>query len=180
MEKPYLYILCGIPFSGKTTVATALAHWLGITRVAIDDINAERDVWDDEIGMSPEEWTKTYDEAYRRLGLVLSQRKSALDDSTNFTKHLRDHLRALAERYDAHTMVIYVDIPFSDARRRWQENRQTRVRDDVRDSDFAYVVAQFEPPTEDENVLRYDGSIPLEKWILLTVSERNDTPSVHF
>ncbi len=77
MEKPYLYILCGVPFSGKTTVATALADWLDINRVAIDDINNERNVWDDETGMSPEEWTRTYDEAYRRLGLILSQEKSA-------------------------------------------------------------------------------------------------------
>jgi predicted kinase len=165
-------MLCGLPFSGKTTVATALAHWLGINRVAIDDINDEREVWDDETGMSPEEWTKTYDEAYRRLGLALSQGKSALDDSTNFTKRLRDHLRALAERYNARTTVIYVDIPFSEARHRWQENRQTRVSADVRDSDFAYVVEQFEPPTEDENVFRYDGSISLEKWISLTFSDR--------
>ena len=172
MEKPYLYILCGVSFSGKTTVATALADWLGINRVAIDDINGERNVWDDETGMSPEEWTRTYDEAYRRLDLILSQGKSAIDDSVNFTKHLRDHLRALAESYGAHTTVIYVDIPFSEIQRRRQENRQTRVRADVRDSDFAYVVEQFEPPTEEENVLRYDGSISLEKWIPLTFSRR--------
>jgi predicted kinase len=171
-------MLCGLPFSGKTTVATALARWLGIKRVAIDDINDELDVWDDETGLLPEEWTKTYDEAYRRLGLVLCQGKSALDDSTNFTKHLRDHLRALAESYNARTMVIYVDIPVSEVRLRWQKNRQTRVRADVRDSDFAYVVEQFEPPTEDENVLRYDGSISLEKWISLTFSERERHSSV--
>ncbi len=141
-----------------------------INRVAIDDINNERNIWDDETGMSPEEWSRTYDEAYRRLGLILSQGKSVMDDSANFTKHLRDRLRALAESYGAHTMVIYVDIPFSEVQRRRQENRQTRVRADVRDSDFAHVIAQFEPPTEDENVLRYDGSISLEKWIPLLQS----------
>jgi predicted kinase len=172
MEKPILYILCGVPFAGKTTVATALAHWLDINRVAIDDINHERGVWNDETGMSAEEWTETYNEAYRRIGLVLSRGKSVLDDSVNFTKDLRDRLRALAGRYGASTTVISVDIPLPEAQRRWQENRQTRVRANVRDSDFAYVVEQFEPPTDDENVLRYDGSISLEEWIRLTFSER--------
>ena len=66
--------------------------------------------------------------------------------------------------------MIYVDIPFSEVQRRRQENRQTRVRADVRDSDFAHVIAQFEPPTEGRNVLRYDGSISLEKWIPLLLS----------
>lgn len=36
---------------------------LGVSRVAIDDINGERGVWNDETGLSPEEWTKTYQEA---------------------------------------------------------------------------------------------------------------------
>jgi predicted kinase len=168
VKKPCLYILCGFPFAGKTTLARALIGALGIKRVAIDDINAERGVWDDERGLSAEEWTKTYNEAYRRIDAFLSQGESVIDDSVNFTRELRDRLHAIAQRRDACTIVIYVDVSLSEAQRRWQENRQTAVRADVRDDDFAHVLEHFEPPTEDEQMLRYDGILPVEEWIGLT------------
>jgi len=167
LKKPCLYILCGLPFAGKTTLARVLESRLEVSRVAIDDINTERGVWNDETGMSPEEWTNTYNEAYRRINLLLSQRKSVVYDSVNYTKELRDRLRAIAENYDARTVVIYVDIPVAEVLRRWRENRQTSGRADVRDSDFAEVLNHFESPTEDEHVLRYDGSIPVEDWVSL-------------
>jgi predicted kinase len=170
MKKPHLYILCGLPFAGKTTLARALVCRLGINRVAIDDINTERGVWDDEIGLSPEEWTNTYNEAYRRIGIHLNRGESVVDDSVNFTKNLRDRLQAIARRYDAHSAVIYIDVSLSEAQRRWQENRQTLVRADVRDDDFAHIIEHFEPPTEDEQMLRYDGSISVEEWVSLTFS----------
>jgi predicted kinase len=165
MKEAHLYILCGLPFSGKTTLANELVSRLGVSRVAIDDINGERGVWDDETGLSPEEWTNTYQEAYRRINLLLKQGKSVVDDSVNYARELRDRLRAIAERHGAATTVIYVDVPLAEARRRWLENRQTARRADVRDSDFANVVEHFEVPTEDENVLLYDGTISAAAWI---------------
>jgi predicted kinase len=168
MRQAHLYILCGLPFAGKTTLAKGLVSELGIKRVAIDDINTERGLWDDEKGLSPEEWTHVYNEAYRRIGLLLGQGERVMDDSTNFTREQRDRLRAIAARHNAATTVIYVTTPLAETRRRWQENRSTRVRGDVRDDDFTQVVENLEAPTEDENVLRYDGSTPVTEWIRST------------
>ncbi len=165
MTKPYLYILCGLPFAGKTTLAKEMVNLLGIKRISIDEINGERGIWNDETGMSPEEWTKTYEIAYQRIATFLSQGESVVDESANFTQEQRDHLRAIAEQYNAQTCVIFVDISLAEVQRRWQENRQTSVRNDVRDDDFAHVVEYFELPIEDENVLRYDESEPSEVWI---------------
>lgn len=170
MKKPCLYILCGLPFAGKTTLAKILER-SGISRIAIDDINTERGVWNDEMGMSPEEWTNIYNEAYWRIDLLLSQQKSVVNDSVNYTKELRDRLRAIAEAYHARTVVIYVDIPVAEAQRRWRENRQIAGRIDVQDSDFAEVLDHFEPPTEDEHMVRYDSSVPVEDWISLTLPD---------
>ncbi len=159
MEKPCLYILCGLPFAGKTTLAKEMVKLLGIKRVSIDEINGERGIWNDDTGMLPEEWTKTYDIAYQRIVTFLSQGESVVDDSANFTKEQRDRLQAIAKQYNAQTYVIFVDVSLAEVQRRWQANRQTLVRNDVRDDDFALVVEYFESPTEKENVLRYDGSI---------------------
>ncbi|HCI78216.1 MAG TPA: hypothetical protein DHW02_00840, partial [Ktedonobacter sp.] len=150
-------ILCGLPFAGKTTLAKALVRELHLSRVSIDDLNTERGIWDDEKGLSSEEWTNVYNEAYRRLDALLSQGKSVLDDNANFTREQRDHLRVIAAKYQVPTTVIYVMTPLTEVRRRWQENRQTKVRNDVRDEDFALVVDSFEAPTDDEHVVCYDG-----------------------
>jgi predicted kinase len=37
-----LFIMCGIAFSGKTTVAKQLVQAVGCAYVSLDDINAER------------------------------------------------------------------------------------------------------------------------------------------
>ncbi len=163
-------MLCGLPFAGKTTLAKELADWLGIKRVALDEINTERGIWNDETGLSPEEWDATYQEAYHRIAACLRQGESVIDDSTNFTRAQRDRLRSIAEQYQATTTVIFVDVLVSEARRRWQENRQTALRADVRDEDFAHVLHHFVPPTEDEQVLRYDGSLEARAWVRLTFS----------
>src|SRR5438093_426031 len=39
------------------------------------------------------------------------------------------------------------------------------------EDDFALVADNFEPPTDDENVVRYDGSTPLDTWIDQTFSD---------
>ncbi len=167
MPEPYLYIVCGLPFAGKTTLARELESIAGIHRVAIDDINTERGIWDDQTGLSSEEWTKTYQEAYRRIGVLLKQGLSVVDDSANFTKEQRKHLHTLAASYHAQSRVIYVSTPAGVACQRWQANRQSMWRTDVRDSDFAHVLENFEPPTADEYWLRYDGSLSAENWVRL-------------
>jgi predicted kinase len=86
MKQSYVYMLCGLPFAGKTTLTKELVHWLGIKRVAIDEINTERGIWNDETGMSSEDWAKTYQEAYQRIAAFLSQSESVVDDSANFTR----------------------------------------------------------------------------------------------
>ncbi len=155
---PSLYIMCGVPFAGKTTVALALVRQVGFRRVAIDDINDERGIWDDAIGLTPE--------AYRRIDLLLAQGHAVIDDSVNHTWVLRERLRAIAARNGASATVLYIAVPAAEARCRWVlRNRQTEERGDVRDEDFATVLDNFEPPRADETVLRYDGVLPLNAWI---------------
>lgn len=171
-DLPTLYILCGVPFAGKTTLAATLSSTLGCERIAIDDINDERGIWNPETGLSTDEWTRSYSEAYRRIELLLAAGRSVVDDSVNFTRQLRDQLRTIANRHGAKIVVIYVDTPIEEARRRWQVNRSQLFRQDVRDEDFAQVIDQFEPPTADEHAMRYDGSRPIEEWVELAFGNR--------
>src|SRR5690349_13392248 len=67
MPTPRLYILCGLPFAGKTTLAGVLSDRLGLARLALDDIISEWGVGLDGRPIPAEHWAAAYNEAYRRL-----------------------------------------------------------------------------------------------------------------
>jgi predicted kinase len=160
-----LYIVCGLPFAGKTTLAKALEQRLGFTRIDLDQINTALGVGLDGSPISPKEWDRTYAESYRQLGVALAAGQSVVYDATNFTKAQRDHLRAIANALNAPARVIYVALSEAEARLRWLSNRATHERYDVRDEDFELVATHFEPPIAEEQVIYYYPSQPLDDWI---------------
>lgn len=155
-----MYILCGLPFTGKTTLAEHLAEHLGITRIDLDAINLERGLGPNAGAISPQEWDATYIRSYKWLEELLDRGSSVIYDATNFTRAQRDQLRAIAQHYRAKTSVIYVNVPTYEARNRWQMNRVTGARYDVRDEDFAQVVDNFEAPDEERDMIEYNQSLP--------------------
>lgn len=173
MDEPCLYILCGLPFAGKTTLARALERQLGIAIVELDAVNKARGVGLHGEAISPEEWDRTYAEAYRQLDAFLAAGQSVLFDATNFTKAQRDSLRTLAGKRGASSLVIYLDVSEAEARRQWLQNRTTDKRYDVRDEDFAQVVNYFEPPAPEEQAVRYRPSQPADEWIRQMFFEGN-------
>ncbi len=164
-----VYILCGLPFAGKTILAKALVERLGFGRVDMDEINTRKGVGLHGEAIVQEEWDKTYAESYRQLDQLLQAGQSVLFDAANFTKVQRDYLRSIAAKYEAPTQVMYVDVSETETRQRWLQNRITHQRYDVRDDDFAYVVTYFETPTPDEHVLRYHPSQSVDEWIERTL-----------
>lgn len=164
-----VYILCGLPFAGKTTLAKALAARLGFARVDMDEINTRKGVGLQGEVIVQEEWDRTYAESYKQLDQLLQAGQSVLFDAANFTRVQRDYLRTIAAKHEAATQVIYVDVSEAEARERWLQNRITQQRYDVRDDDFAYVVTYFDIPAPDEHVLRYHSSQPVDEWIERTL-----------
>lgn len=159
-----LYILCGLPFSGKSTVARELTRRFGLVHVEIDRINSERGVGFGGTPISQQEWIATYSESFQQLERCLSDGQSVVYDATNFTRQQRDRLRRIAGRFRARAVVIHLDLP-DEATRRWQANRQSGARYDVRDEDFTHVADNFEPSTDDEEAIGYDGQTPLDEWL---------------
>ncbi len=162
---PRVYILCGLAFAGKTTLAKALAERLNLPRVSIDEINTMRGVGLDNAWITPEDWQITYEESYRQLAHHLSAGRSVISDAGNFTRAERDHVRAIAARHGADALLIHVTTPAQLVRERWQRNRLTRERNDIRDDYFAQGLAMFEPPTEGEQTLRYSNEQEVDAWL---------------
>jgi len=161
---PYLYILCGLPFSGKSTLAHALSRSLNLQVVAMDRVNDERGLGHNGQRITAQQWFETYAACYRRLTEALEARRSVIFDAPSFTRGQRDELRALADECGASVRVVYVQVPNEVARLRWQANRANARRHDVRDDDFSLVEINFEAPTPDEEPLIYDGESEPSEW----------------
>ena len=146
--QPVLYILCGLPFSGKSTAARQLAEAKDADIVELDAVNTELGIGLTPI--TPEEWSRSYKECYQRLQRLLRAGRSAIFDATNFTLRQRDEVRQVATDAGADAVVVYVRLTRAIAERRFLENRLNRRRHDIRDEDFAHVADNFEEPGDDE------------------------------
>jgi predicted kinase len=173
VNKSELYILCGLPFAGKSILAKELVKRFGFVYIAIDQINTSFGVGLLGTPISPEAWEKTYTEAYKQLGDALDSGQSVIFEGANFTKELRDRIRTISDVRGVTSRVIFVDISVSEAQRRLLNNRVTQKRYDIRDDNFAYAVTYFEPPTENEGVIHYYQSQPLDEWILQNFKRTN-------
>ncbi len=171
MKTQYLYILCGLPFAGKTTLAKRLAARFGFVHIDMDRINNTLGIGLNGEVITPEQWDRAYAEYYRQLEENLKVGHSVIFDTAAFTRSQRDTLRAIARRWHVPSQVIYLAVAEEEARRRWQENRAAGWRYDVRDEDFAQVAALFEPPAPDEYAIVYEPSQNLDAWIQQHFSE---------
>ncbi|CAN5208020.1 AAA family ATPase [soil metagenome] len=155
-RRPMLYIVCGLPFAGKTTMSSELAESLGrAAHVEIDQVNTERGLGINAAPISPMEWAETYRIAYQRADEELSTGYDVVFDATNYSRAQRDILRINANRQGADSAVIFVDVPAEECRERWRANRVSGARYDVRDEDFERVVDRFDPPRPDERVILF-------------------------
>ncbi|RJQ25459.1 ATP-binding protein [Candidatus Parcubacteria bacterium] len=166
MNKPIQYLLVGLPFSGKTTLANKLVKTLGLKSINIDEVKKEYgyEALDDD-HVPKEVWKKIFNKIDEKVINYLKSNYSVVTETAWVKKAWRDKVRLTASREGFETKVIYVRLPAETARKRLMENRIFKKRFDVPDNIFDEAVKEFEEPKEDENVIIYDQSTPLNQWI---------------
>jgi predicted kinase len=160
-----LFVLCGLPFAGKSTLARGLTARLGLVHVELD---AEHDASGLDLmqrSPTPAEWLTAYRRAYRRLDQVLAEGRAAVFDATSYRRVDRDRLRRMAAARGVPVTLVYLDVPAEEALRRREANRCRPRRPHVPDGDFARIGGQMEPPALDETAIRYDASLSAGEWI---------------
>lgn len=165
MEKPTLFIFCGLPFSGKTTFGKLLADTYGFIRVDMDEIkfaHGFQDVSDDN--MSNEDWKKIYEEVYQKIGATLATGNSVICDFSNLERSERDALRDIANHYNSSSVVAYFNAPAEFIRARWLKNKITNARFDLTKKVMEEAIHDIEIPTNDERVITLDYRRP-EEWL---------------
>jgi predicted kinase len=161
-----LYILCGIPFSGKTTLAKAISNALGHERVDLDAVKIE--LYGDTMkdgDLQQKDWDAIYKRMYQDIENLLKQGKTVVHDTGNFTAHERGLVHEIASKLGVEAQTIFLDIPKNIAYDRLLKNRNTKNRHDVTDIDFERTVAEMEPPGESEKVLVFYVHDDVASWI---------------
>lgn len=173
MNEQKQFLLVGLPFSGKTTLAREIENRLGFTRVNVDEIKQEfgyGDITDDKV--SDEEWKRIFEELDNRIEKVLKSDKTILNEYAWITKEWRNRARNIASKLGIKTYVIFLDTPPEVVTQRWIENKKTHERFDVSEIDFNECLRDFEKPTEDENVIIYKNKENLDTWIKNNIENR--------
>jgi len=145
---PTLFLVCGLPGSGKTTFAKRLEREQQALRLA------------------PDEWMARivgggYDEAKRAaVELVqweIAQRALSLGmnvilESGFWSRRERDDFRTRAVALGADAKLYYLDVPLDELKRRLRLRNAALPLDSfhVDASQLDLWASQFEPPTEDE------------------------------
>ena len=150
---PTLYLMCGLAFSGKTSFVDALVRERGCVSVSLDEINAERGLPPGGEGVAPEQWERSSWIAVERLEALMRGGGDVVLDDTCCFRFLRDRFRELAERMGYRTVVVYMDTPVTEIRRRMAENERTKTRPGFRPEVFERHLAEFEAPGADEEVV---------------------------
>jgi predicted kinase len=163
-----LNILCGLPFSGKTTLTRELVRLLGWGYISMDSINDERQLVRDGVRITRWQWEETYGEMYSRLRAALLRGETVVLDAPSFTKQQRREVEQIGIECASDSRSIYVRVEEAKARWRWQNNRRSTERHDVRDDDFELVISNFEPPDESEDPLVFDSTTNPAGWIRST------------
>ncbi|WP_193105158.1 ATP-binding protein [Brachybacterium sp. FME24] len=144
-----LTLMCGLSFSGKSTLAARLAHELPAHLISLDLINDERGL-DGGQGIPVEEWAATNRIAHERVGTLLREGHHVVVDDTGSPRFLRDAWRATAGAAGAPFALVWVQIGPDLQRERVRANREAQVRHDVTDAVLREHAASFEPPTDED------------------------------
>jgi len=158
MHKPTLFLMLGFPGAGKTTVSKLIEEQTGAVHLWADHERRQR------FGQpthSHEENIKLYDELNNITDSLLAAGKSVIFDTNfNFYKD-REHLREIAVKHGAQTILIWVRTPKELARERATKDahlQHTRVLGNMQMEHFERISGNLEPPREGEHVVEFDGT----------------------
>ena len=158
-----LYLMCGMPFSGKTTLGKAIAKYLDVPYISLDEINEARGLFGGD-GIPVEEWEKTHSSAMQLSAKLIKTGVDIILDDTNCFRWLRDRWKDFASQHGYQTVIIFLDLPLSEIWHRIESNDRTQTRHTVKQTIVREMAQTFEPP-DDEVTIIYTAEQPIDRWL---------------
>ena len=173
MTKNYIFMMLGLPGSGKSSFARNLAD-------SISSVHLNSDAMRMAIFKSREEIDEIYHSDHRGIlntytfGALNYAASSALHngcsviyDANNNTKRERLDTVTATKSSDTLAVVVWIQTPFEDAViravRRRESDIQRQLSDDTAREYITKIAAEIEEPGNDENFIIIDGMKPFEQ-----------------
>lgn len=162
-----LFIMSGLPFSGKSTLSKKISEKLEIPRISFDETWVKVEA---ELGSIPgsdgiEQWKYINKACEEMAGEFLRNGVSVVYDNLGSSFDERQKMRDLAEMAGAVSKILYVKITKEEVIKRRERNLLTKERAQVSDHNFNQALDTFEPPRKNEEPLIYDSSQEMDEWV---------------
>ncbi|MDF1538739.1 MAG: AAA family ATPase [Candidatus Thorarchaeota archaeon] len=130
MNNQFLLALCGIPASGKTTLAKQLYEVSSVNenvRLISTDKWRDQDYYADFL---PEREQEVRRKALDATRIALTSDESVIHDDTNYYSSMRHELYSLASERQCKFGIVFINTPL-DVSLQWNEKRDVMVPSDV-------------------------------------------------
>ncbi len=158
--EPAVVVMCGLPATGKSTVAGTLAGRIGAAYVSSDIVRKQiagidpRERAGDAFGAglyAPQMTERTYEELRRRTGEHLEAGRAVVIDAMHGRASERDEARALAAEHGAPCLIVELRLDEADARARIAGRDDDPLRtSDATENVYASQRERFEPVEDGE------------------------------
>jgi len=156
--------MCGLAFSGKSTLARKIAEHTGSRLIAFDKLWVEKEK-EQPITKGDEGWRFIRKVAQDEIANTLKEGQSVVYDDNNVRLEHREEVRLIARNLGANPVVIYLNTPMELIKEREQVNKSTGERHEVDPENFQKVIDQLEMPTSKENVLEFTPNTDIERFL---------------
>lgn len=157
--------MCGVGFSGKSTLAKKISENTDAVLVSQDELFFELEKKINLDQDSDEQWKLLLDMCKEKIKENLSEGKSVVFDNTNTRFEHREEIRKIATDLGIKSTVIFLDTPIEIQKERQVKNKENGERHDVKQEYLDQAIAELEIPTNKENVRIFKPDTKLDKFL---------------
>lgn len=137
-----LYILCGLPFAGKSLLSKEIENKTGAKLISFDKN------WEELSKTNPEiNYETGLQDCKNKIKDNLQKNISVIYDSTNTSPATREIFINLAKENNAEPIIIYLEVPLEEIKRRRAQSLIDKTHHEVSDENFNRSVEHLVPPT---------------------------------
>src|SRR3972149_11800341 len=138
MKNQNLYIMCGLAFSGKSTLAKKIAEYTDSKLISFDKLWVNKNK-EHPVPKGAKGWKFIRKVSQGKITKALKSGFSVVYDENNIRFEHREELRNVARKFGVTAMVVYLNTPLELIKEREAINKTTQQRHEVESENFNAV-----------------------------------------